>query len=213
MTEPAGVRRHHFMGKSIDLAGDLTAAQLDGRACLRCGAEDTPKRPVEAWFELSSQLFECVDVEACADRRGMCHACGHEWRWHTGGGMCEGTAEGLECRCVMIRPADWWPPTAAATARRRCAWCWRAERLEDPVHGQCGVCFETRRRQQLVVLGADELAICRDCFEAAARFGRLGRGQPILFDLEYLPWPAGAEIRCGFVGPLNWSPVGLVRMS
>jgi hypothetical protein len=59
--------------------------------------------------------------------------------------------------------------------------------LEDPVHGQCGVCFETRRLQQLVVLGADELALCRDCFEAAARFGRLGRGQPILFDLEYLP--------------------------
>jgi hypothetical protein len=56
--------------------------------------------------------------------------------------------------------------------------------LEDPVHGQCGVCFETRRLQQLVVLGADELAICRDCFEAAARLGRLGGGHPILFDLE-----------------------------
>jgi hypothetical protein len=56
--------------------------------------------------------------------------------------------------------------------------------LEDPVHGQCGVCFETRRLQQLVMLGADELAICRDCFEAAARFGRLGSGHPVLFDLE-----------------------------
>jgi hypothetical protein len=59
--------------------------------------------------------------------------------------------------------------------------------LEDPVHGQCGVCFETRRLHQLVVLGADELAICRDCYDAAARFGRLSGGHPILFDLEHLP--------------------------
>ena len=59
--------------------------------------------------------------------------------------------------------------------------------LEDPVYGQCGVCFETRRLQQLVVLGADELAICRDCYEAAARFSRLGGGHPIMFDLEQLP--------------------------
>jgi hypothetical protein len=59
--------------------------------------------------------------------------------------------------------------------------------LEDPVHGQCGVCFETRRLQQLVVLGGDELAICHDCYEAAARFGRLGGGHPVLLDLELLP--------------------------
>jgi hypothetical protein len=59
--------------------------------------------------------------------------------------------------------------------------------LGDPLHGQCGVCFEARRLQQLVVLGAQELAICRDCFEAAARFGRVGGGRPILFDLEQLP--------------------------
>ena len=59
--------------------------------------------------------------------------------------------------------------------------------LEDPVHGQCGVCSETRRLQQLVVLGADELAICRDCYDAAARFGRLSGGHPIVFDLEQLP--------------------------
>jgi hypothetical protein len=59
--------------------------------------------------------------------------------------------------------------------------------LQDPVHGQCGVCVETRRLQQLVVLGADELAICRDCCEAAARFGRLSGGHPILFDLEQMP--------------------------
>ena len=59
--------------------------------------------------------------------------------------------------------------------------------LEDPVHGQCGVCFETRRLQQLVVLGGDELAICPDCYEAAAHFSRLGGGRPVLFDLELLP--------------------------
>ena len=41
---------------------------------------------------------------------------------------------------------------------------------EDPVHGWCGVCFESRRFQQLAVFGADELAICRACYEAAAHF-------------------------------------------
>jgi hypothetical protein len=30
--------------------------------------------------------------------------------------------------------------------------------LQDPIHGQCGGCFETRRLQQLVLLGTDELA-------------------------------------------------------
>ena len=50
------------------------------------------------------------------------------------------------------------------------------------MHGQCGVCFESRRLQQLVVLGADELAICRLCFESAAHFARLGGGHPLLFD-------------------------------
>ena len=59
--------------------------------------------------------------------------------------------------------------------------------LEDPIHGQCGVCFERHRLEHLVVLGADELAICRGCYDAAARFGRLTRGHPVLFDLEQLP--------------------------
>jgi len=65
---PASLRRHHFMGHSIDLPEDLTEAQLDGRACIHCAAEDQPMRPAEAWSELSSQLFECVDTIACADR-------------------------------------------------------------------------------------------------------------------------------------------------
>lgn len=64
-------RTHHSGGRWIDLPLSLTEAQLDGRACVRCNAEDQRTRPVEAWSELSSQLFECVDVEACADRRGI----------------------------------------------------------------------------------------------------------------------------------------------
>ena len=51
------------------LADNLTEAQLDGRACIRCGDEHSTKRPVEAWSELSSQLFECVNIEACHRRR------------------------------------------------------------------------------------------------------------------------------------------------
>jgi hypothetical protein len=34
---------------------------------------------------------------------------------------------------------------------------------------------------------ADELAICRGCYEATSHFGRLSAGHPILFDLEQLP--------------------------
>ena len=58
--------------------------------------------------------------------------------------------------------------------------------LEDPIHGQCGACREQQRLQQLVILGADELAVCHGCYDAAARFGRLGDGHPILFALEHL---------------------------
>jgi hypothetical protein len=52
----------------IDLPEHLTEAQLDGRACLRCGHEaevGEAMRPVEAWSE---QLFECDDVEAYVKR-------------------------------------------------------------------------------------------------------------------------------------------------
>ena len=68
---PAGFRRHRFLDASIDLPEHLTEAQLDGRACIRCGHEAEPgeaMRPVEAWSEQSAQLFECDDVEACAER-------------------------------------------------------------------------------------------------------------------------------------------------
>ena len=59
--------------------------------------------------------------------------------------------------------------------------------LEDPIHGQCDVCLEPRRLEPLVLLGADELAVCRDCYDAAAGLSRLSGGHAILYDLEQLP--------------------------
>src|SRR5260370_38321747 len=52
------------------LPATLTEAQLDGHACIHCGAEALPRRPVEAWSRLSCQLFECVDTEGCRHRCG-----------------------------------------------------------------------------------------------------------------------------------------------
>jgi hypothetical protein len=65
---PAGIRRHHFMDRSIDLPADLTEVQLDCRACVRCGAEDQPMRPGEGSSAISSQLFVCADTEVCCER-------------------------------------------------------------------------------------------------------------------------------------------------
>ena len=73
-TPPAGFRRHRFLEQSINLPADLNEVQLDGRAYIRCGHEAEPgkaMRPVEAWSEQSAQLFECGNVEACADRARM----------------------------------------------------------------------------------------------------------------------------------------------
>jgi len=69
MAEPLhpGFRRHRFLGASINLPDKLTEAQLDGRACVRCGHEaevGKAMRPVEGWSKQSAQLFECGDVEA-----------------------------------------------------------------------------------------------------------------------------------------------------
>ena len=72
---PAGFRAHRFMGESIDLPDNLTETQLDGRACIRCGASDQPMRPVEASSEQSAQLFECVNQVACMVRSGDCPHC------------------------------------------------------------------------------------------------------------------------------------------
>ena len=56
------------VGRVPHLREDVTEAQLDGRACIRCGAEYETKRPIAGSSVLSSQLFVCVDREAC-DRR------------------------------------------------------------------------------------------------------------------------------------------------
>jgi len=34
----------------------------------------------------------------------LCASCKHPWRYHTSGGMCSGSAEYIECYCVMISP-------------------------------------------------------------------------------------------------------------
>ena len=34
----------------------------------------------------------------------LCASCKHPWRYHTSGGMCAGSAEYIECYCVMISP-------------------------------------------------------------------------------------------------------------
>ena len=63
------------------------------------------------------------------------------------------------------------------------------------VTSSCGAVADSRAmawRQQRAVDrcvegGADELVICRGCYEAAAHVGRLSAGHTILFDLEHLP--------------------------
>ena len=59
--------------------------------------------------------------------------------------------------------------------------------LEDPVHGQCGVCLEPRRLQQLVILDADELAVCRATATRPLPTSAGSGGHPLLFELEDLP--------------------------
>jgi Zn ribbon nucleic-acid-binding protein len=70
--DSSSLRRHQFLGRSINLPADLTEAQLDGRSCVRCGAKDQPMRPVGAWSEQSAQLFECVNRTACDERAHQC---------------------------------------------------------------------------------------------------------------------------------------------
>jgi peptide/nickel transport system permease protein len=55
-------------GHAPTLPAYLSEAQLDGRACIRCGDESEPKRPIEASSVLSSQLFEYIDSPACDQR-------------------------------------------------------------------------------------------------------------------------------------------------
>ncbi len=95
-TPPAGFRRHRFLDASIDLPDNLSEAQLDGRACIHCGDELEPHRPVEAWSEQSAQLFECVDVVACMVR---CGECPHHRRGPIRG---DDSQECLDCGVVFV---------------------------------------------------------------------------------------------------------------
>jgi hypothetical protein len=65
--------------------------------------------------------------------------------------------------------------------------------LEDPIHGQSGVCLEPRLLEPVILLGTDELAICREWYDATAHFARLGGKHPLRFDLELLPGVGSAD--------------------
>ena len=65
--DPELARRQEYervnAGHVPALPAQLSEAQLDGRACVRCGDELESKRPIEVSSVLSSQLFECVNSE------------------------------------------------------------------------------------------------------------------------------------------------------
>jgi len=99
-------------GRVPTLSAHLSEAQLDGRACMRCGDELEPKRPVEASSVLSSQLFECVDSAACQQRALLhCFDCGCSL---------EGTTPVRE---------PWYTPDPHPTGPRLCGFCY-AKRID-----------------------------------------------------------------------------------
>ena len=65
-----------------------------------------------------------------------------------------------------------------------------AQHRESRITGGGGSSARTRKLHRAEAeasdRASDELAICRGCYEAAARFGRLSGGHPVLFDLEQL---------------------------
>src|SRR5690348_6161735 len=46
----------------------LTQAQLEGRACWRCGDESSPLRPGGAYGDQSPLVFECIATTDCRTR-------------------------------------------------------------------------------------------------------------------------------------------------
>ena len=60
--------RRQLTRASIELPAALTEAQLDGRACVRCGDEQSDKQLVDAWSKQGEQLVECLDGDTCASR-------------------------------------------------------------------------------------------------------------------------------------------------
>ncbi len=99
-------------GRVPHLDVQLSKAQLDGRACIRCGDEHASRRPVEASSVLSSQLFECVDSAACQQRAlQRCADCGRR----------------LEDTTPVREP--WYTADPDPTGPRLCGFCY-AKRID-----------------------------------------------------------------------------------
>ena len=66
---------------------------------------DLIRTPAAVRFISAEPLLGPVDLEQWL----RCESCRHSWRFHTSGGMCQGTADGIECHCCMIREPslDW----------------------------------------------------------------------------------------------------------
>jgi hypothetical protein len=58
------LRRHRFLNCAIDPPEDLTQPGSTAARHVCCGSEDQVMRPRSGLKRPSSQLFECVDVEA-----------------------------------------------------------------------------------------------------------------------------------------------------
>jgi hypothetical protein len=47
----------------------LSQAQIDGRACVRCGAEDTLRRSYGQYGDQTANASECIDAGQCQMQR------------------------------------------------------------------------------------------------------------------------------------------------
>lgn len=50
---------------------------------------------------LTKKPTPALPAETPAVESPVCEGCGHLWKYHTVGGLCQGTAEGIECHCVL----------------------------------------------------------------------------------------------------------------
>jgi hypothetical protein len=81
----------------------------------RADTRDEALRKARAWFDGMDGAVPIAPQEA----ERICEGCGHPWRFHTGGGMCQGTAKGIECYCALIPDADDLRPAARLPAEAR----------------------------------------------------------------------------------------------
>lgn len=54
-------------------------------------------------LSLAAAEASAVSPDGAQAQDVICEACGHLRRFHTEGGMCQGTAKGIECYCVLPR--------------------------------------------------------------------------------------------------------------